>query len=65
VSNSDVIATMQQVHDLKIDFTLPEDNCNYVKTGSVVQVVLDATNDTVKHTANINCRRATGKHNNA
>jgi membrane fusion protein (multidrug efflux system) len=53
VSNSDVIATMQQVHDLKIDFTLPEDNSNYVKTGSVVQVVLDATNDTVKHTANI------------
>src|SRR6478609_5131412 len=53
VSNSDVIATMQQVHNLKIDFTLPEDNSNYVKTGSTVQVVLDATNDTVKHTANI------------
>jgi membrane fusion protein (multidrug efflux system) len=37
-----VIATMQQVHNLKIDFTLPEDNSNYVKTGSTVQVALDA-----------------------
>jgi membrane fusion protein (multidrug efflux system) len=53
VSNSDVIATMQQVHNLKIDFTLPEDNGKYVKTGSAVQVELDAANDTLKHTANI------------
>jgi len=53
VGNSDVIATMQQVHNLKIDFTLPEDNGKYVKTGSAVQVELDAANDTLKHTANI------------
>ena len=53
VSNMDVIATMQQVHNLKIDFTLPEDNSNYVKTGSTIQVSLDAANDTVKHTAAI------------
>jgi membrane fusion protein (multidrug efflux system) len=53
VSNADVIATMQQVHNLKIDFTLPEDYSAYVKTGAIVQVVLDAASDTVKHTATI------------
>jgi membrane fusion protein, multidrug efflux system len=53
VSNADIIATMQQVNNLKVDFTLPEDNSNYVHTGSTVQVILDATTDTIKHTANI------------
>jgi len=53
VSNSDVIATMQQVNNLKIDFTLPEDNSSYVKTGSSVQVVLVSANDTLKHKATI------------
>lgn len=53
VSNADVIATMQQVNNLKIDFTLPEDYSSYVKTGSVVQVILDATTDTIKHAATI------------
>jgi len=53
VSNADVIATMQQVHNLKIDFTLPEDYSAYVKTGSIVQVILDATTDTAKHAATV------------
>ncbi len=53
VSNADVIATMQQVNNLKIDFTLPEDYSAYVKTGAVVQVVLNATSDTVKHSATV------------
>lgn len=53
VSNADVIATMQQVNNLKIDFTVPEDYSSYVKTGAVVQVVLDETTDTVKHTATV------------
>ncbi len=53
VSNADVIATMQQVKNLKIDFTVPEDYSAYVKTGSGVQVILDATTDTIKHAATI------------
>jgi len=53
VSNADVIATMQQVNNLKIDFTLPEDYSAYVKTGAVVQVILDVTTDTLKHAATI------------
>ncbi|HYJ64407.1 MAG TPA: efflux RND transporter periplasmic adaptor subunit [Parafilimonas sp.] len=53
VSNADIIATMQQVNNLKIDFTLPEDYSAYVKTGAVVQVILDATTDTLKHAATI------------
>lgn len=53
VSNSDIIATMQQVNNLKIDFTVPEDYSSYVSTGSTVQVVLDASTDTVKHTADV------------
>ena len=53
VSNADIIATMQQVDNLKIDFTMPEDNSAYIKTGSVVQVILDATTDTLKHSATV------------
>jgi membrane fusion protein (multidrug efflux system) len=53
VSNADIIATMQQVKNLKIDFTLPEEYSAYVKTGAVVQVILDATTDTLKHSATI------------
>jgi len=53
ISNADVIATIQQVRNLKIDFTLPEDYSAYVKTGSTVRVILDATTDTVTHSADI------------
>jgi membrane fusion protein (multidrug efflux system) len=53
VSNADIIATMQQVENLKIDFTVPEDYSNYVRTGATVQIILDGTTDTLKHTATI------------
>ncbi len=53
VSNADVIATMQQVKNLKIDFTIPEDYSSYVKTGATVQVIFDANSDTLKHSASI------------
>lgn len=53
VSNADIIATIQQVNNLKIDFTVPEDNSRFIKTGSGIQVTLDATTHTIKHTATI------------
>lgn len=52
VNTSDVIATMQQVDKLKVDFTVPEDYSNYVKTGSTVNMQLDVT-DSAKHRATI------------
>lgn len=53
VSNADVIATMQQVNNLKMDFTVPEEYGKYITTGATIQVALDATNDTLKHNATI------------
>jgi membrane fusion protein (multidrug efflux system) len=53
VSNSDVIATMQQVNNLRMDFTVPEEYGKYISTGSTVQVTLDASNDTLKHKATV------------
>jgi membrane fusion protein (multidrug efflux system) len=53
VSNTDIIATMQQVNNLRVDFTLPEEYGKYINTGSTVQVILDATTDTLKHTAKV------------
>lgn len=53
VTNANVIATMQQVNNLKLDFTVPEEFGRYISTGSAVQVTLDAINDTVKHKATI------------
>jgi membrane fusion protein (multidrug efflux system) len=41
VSPSSVIATLQQVSNVKIDFTLPEAYGNIIRTGSVVDVSLD------------------------
>ena len=41
VTSNDVIATLQQTSQIKIDFTLPEDYSNIVKTGGTVQVVID------------------------
>jgi membrane fusion protein (multidrug efflux system) len=53
VSNSDVIATMQQVNNLKMDFTVPEEYGKYISIGSTVQVTLDLSNDSLKHNATI------------
>ena len=52
VSSATVIATMQQLNQLKIDFTLPEQYSSLVKTGGIVKVVVDGT-DNAKHNANI------------
>lgn len=44
VSPTTVIATLQQVNQLKIDFTLPEAYGNLVKNGMEVEVALDMNN---------------------
>ena len=43
VTPTTVIATLQQLGKVKIDFTLPEQYGNLVKTGSIVDVEVDAT----------------------
>lgn len=43
VTPATVIATLQQVAQVKIDFTLPEMYGDIVKTGSIVEVEMDAT----------------------
>ena len=53
VSSTDIIATMQQVNNLKMDFTMPEEYGKYISTGSTVQVTLDALIDTLKHKATV------------
>jgi len=53
VSNTDVIATMQQVNNLRMDFTMPEEYGKYISTGATVKITLDATNDTLKHKATV------------
>jgi len=45
VSPSTVIATVQQVSKLKIDFTLPEEFSNVIKRGATVDVQVDAAGD--------------------
>lgn len=52
VSPSNVLATMQQLSQTKIDFTLPEEYSNLIGIGSTVQVEIDAA-DTSRHTAKI------------
>lgn len=52
VSSATVIATLQQTTRTKIDFTLPEQFSNLVKTGNTVNVSLDA-NDSAKSQATI------------
>ena len=46
VSPSTVIATIQQVSKLKIDFTLPEEYSNVIVKGEKLDVQLDAATDT-------------------
>jgi len=41
VTPTDIIASIQQVSKLKIDFTLPESYADYVKRGAYVDVLLD------------------------
>lgn len=42
VSPTTVLATLQQTSELKIDFTLPEEYSNIIKTGNTVDVEIDA-----------------------
>lgn len=53
VSNTDIIATMQSVNNLRMDFTMPEENGKYISTGSTVKITLDAITDTLKHNATV------------
>lgn len=46
VSPANVIATIQQVSRLKIDFTVPEAYSNLITRGSAVDVQVDAANNT-------------------
>lgn len=52
VTNSNVVATMQQLDKLKVDFTVPESYSNYIKVGNTVNMQLDET-DTNTHKATI------------
>ncbi len=52
VSPATIIATVQQVEKLKIDFTAPETYSNILRRGNDIDVVLD-NNSTAKHSATI------------
>lgn len=45
VSSSTIIATMQEVNKVKIDFTFPEEYGNAIKVGDTVDVQIDAASD--------------------
>jgi len=45
VSSATVLATIQQVNQVKIDFTLPEAYGNIIKKGLIVEVETDATTE--------------------
>ena len=59
VSPSTVIATLQQLNKLKIDFTIPEEYANLVKVGNIVDVEIDAAKETHAK-SNYYCCRTTG-----
>jgi membrane fusion protein, multidrug efflux system len=42
ISSTDVIASIQQLDKIKIDFTIPEEYTGIIRIGSTVQVLLDA-----------------------
>lgn len=48
VTAATIIATIQQVDKIKIDFTLPEEYGKMIHKGNVVDVQIDATNKTIK-----------------
>lgn len=52
VSTASVIATMQQLNKLKVDFTVPESYGAFVKVGSIVNMQLDVS-DTNMHKATV------------
>ena len=52
VTSSNTIATLQQVNVVKVDFTIPETYSSSVKTGNMVDVILDKST-TLKRRARI------------
>jgi len=46
VTNANIIATIQQLNQLKVDFTIPEEYNNIIKKGDYVEVEVDATTKT-------------------
>jgi membrane fusion protein (multidrug efflux system) len=41
ISPTTILATLQQLDKLKVDFTVPEDHINLIKKGNTVEVILD------------------------
>lgn len=48
LSPASIIATVQQLDKIKIDFTLPEEYSSLIKTGNTVDILVDATNQVMK-----------------
>ncbi len=46
VSPADIIASMQQVEKMKIDFTIPEQYSSFIRTGNTVDITTDEGNST-------------------
>ncbi len=45
VTPATILATMQQVNQLKVDFTVPEEYSGVIRKGSVVEVAIEGTNN--------------------
>lgn len=48
VTPTSILATMQQLGKMKIDFTLPEENSDLIRIGSVVKVKMEGRDTTIK-----------------
>jgi membrane fusion protein, multidrug efflux system len=48
VTPASILATMQQLGKMKIDFTLPEENSDLIRIGSVVKVKMEGRDTTIK-----------------
>lgn len=48
VTPTTILATMQQLGKMKIDFTLPEENSDLIRIGSVVRVKMQGRDTTIK-----------------
>ena len=45
ISPTNIIATMQQVNKLKVDFTVPEEYSSIIRKGSIVEVAVEGQNN--------------------
>ncbi|MBS1920665.1 MAG: efflux RND transporter periplasmic adaptor subunit [Bacteroidetes bacterium] len=48
VTSNDIIASIQQLNKMKVDFTIPEQYKNVIHIGNMVNVELDASNNIIK-----------------